>query len=356
MAVRSILDVLVGSGKITLADAAEIRREARKKSIPIEDELFARGTAEADILRAKAEALGVEVRVLGGQKVPFELLKAVPEESARHYNFVPVGFADGVLEIGMIDPDSMESKEALKFIAGRLGKPFKVFLISKSDMNMVIDEYRGIGGEVTKVLGELESAIASDIQMAPKELAASETPFVEDAPITKMVAVILRHATEGRASDVHIEPGRDKLRVRFRVDGILYNSLILPLKVHEPIVARIKVLTNMALDEKRKPQDGRFSAHIDNRDIDFRVSTFPTYFGEKVAIRILDSESGVQNFEKLGVRGSNLEAIKTGIDRPYGLILITGPTGSGKSTTLYAMLQALNKEGYNLVSLEDPVE
>lgn len=358
MAVRSILDVLVAEGAITLSQSAEIRRDARKKNVPIEDELFVRGVAENDILKAKGEALGIEVKVLGGGKVPFDILKAIPEESARHYNFVPVGVTDeGVLEIGMISPESIESKEALKFIAGRLGKPFKIYLISKGDLLAILDEYKGIGGEVTKVLGELESAISSEALTATqKQNLNPETPFIEDAPITKMVAVILRHATEGRASDVHIEPSREKLRVRFRVDGVLYNSLVLPLKVHEPIVARIKVLTNMALDEKRKPQDGRFSARIDDRDIDFRVSTFPTYFGEKVVIRILDSESGIADFEKLGVRGSNLEAIKKGLDRPYGLILITGPTGSGKSTTLYAMLQALNKEGYNLVSLEDPVE
>ena len=356
MAIRSILDILVGSGAITLADSSEIRREARKKNIPIEDELFGRGIPEADILRAKGEALGVEVRSLSGTKVPFDLLKTIPEESAKHYNFVPIGLTDGVLEIGMTAPESIESKEALKFIIGRIGKAFKVFLLSKGDLNMVLDEYKGIGGEVSHVLGELESAIASDLKSVPGVSKQVETPFIEDAPITKMVAVILRHATEGHASDVHIEPGRDSLRVRFRVDGVLYSSLVLPLKVHEQIVSRIKVLTSMQLDEKRKPQDGRFSAKIDERDIDFRVSTFPTYYGEKVAIRILDSEAGIADFTKLGVRGRNLDAIQEGLKRPYGLILITGPTGSGKSTTLYAMLQSLNKDGYNVVSLEDPVE
>jgi type IV pilus assembly protein PilB len=356
MAVRSILDILVAQGGISLEQSTEIKKEARKKSVPIEEELFARGVAESAILSAKGESLGIEVKSLGGSKVPFDLLKSIPEESARHYNFVPVGLTEGVLEIGMLAPENLESKEALKFIAGRLGKPFKIFLISKKDLQAVFDEYKGISSEVSRVMGELESAISSDTIVEQKKDVSREIPFVEDAPITKMVAVILRHATEGRASDVHIEPGRDKLRVRFRVDGTLYNSLILPLKVHEPIAARIKVLTNMQLDEKRKPQDGRFSARIDDRDIDFRVSTFPTYFGEKVVIRILDSESGIADFAKLGVRGTNLEAIKTGLDRPFGLILVTGPTGSGKSTTLYAMLQALNKEGYNLVSLEDPVE
>ena len=357
MAVKSILDVLVGEGTINLSQAGEMRREARKKSVSIEDELFSRGISEADILKAKGKAFGIPTVSLAGKKVQFDLLKAIPEESARHYKFVPFGLEEGVLNIGMVEPENIEAEEALKFIAGRLGKPFKIFLISKDDFNNILGEYRGLTGEVSKVLSELESVFISEpMSKRQEELIANQTAFVEDAPITKMVAVVLRHAIEGKASDIHIEPLRDKLRVRFRVDGILYNSLVLPLSVHEPMVARVKVLTNMLLDEKRKPQDGRFSAKVDNRDIDFRVSTFPTYFGEKVAIRILDPEVGVKNLPDLGFRGHNLEATEEGLKRPYGMILVTGPTGSGKSTTLYAMLQTLNKEGYNVVSLEDPVE
>ena len=357
MAVRSVLDVLAGDGTITLTQAAEIRREARKHGVSIEDELFTRGISEADILKARSEALGLPIVSLAGKKVEFNLLKAVPEESAKRYKFIPLSIEEGVLYVGMLEPESIEAMEALKFTAGRLGKPFKIFLVSKQDFNNVLSEYRGMTGEVSKVLGELETAIVSEAASSPRrENITAQTAFIEDAPITKMVAVILRHATEGRASDVHIEPGREKLRVRFRVDGTLYNSLILPLSVHESVVARIKVLTNMLLDERRKPQDGRFSARIDNRDIDFRVSTFPTYFGEKVAIRILDPEVGVRALSDLGFRGRNLDVTNAGLDRPFGLILVTGPTGSGKSTTLYSMLQTLNKEGWNVVSLEDPVE
>ena len=357
MSIRSVLDVLAAEGMITLTNAAEIRREARKNGVSIEDELFSRGIAEADILKARGEAFGLPIADLSEKKVEFNLLKTIPEESAKRYKFVPLGLEEGVLHVGMLQPDSIEAMEALKFIAGRLGKPFKVFLISKQDFNNVLEEYRGMTGEVSKVLGELETVIAAEAKSSPqRENIAAQAAFVEDAPIIKIVAVILRHATEGRASDIHIEPGREKLRVRFRVDGILYNSLILPLSVHEPVVARVKVLTNMLLDERRKPQDGRFSARIDNRDIDFRVSTFPTYFGEKVAIRILDPEVGIRSLSDLGFRGRNLEATTAGLERPFGLILVTGPTGSGKSTTLYAMLQTLNKEGLNVVSLEDPVE
>lgn len=361
MAAKGILDILVTSGVLKAEDAQSARKDARKKSISIEDELISRGFDEVIILKAKGEALGIPTVSLGGTKVPFDLLKSVPEDSARTYKFVPLGMEEGILVVGMIDPESISSKEALKFIASHFNQPFKIVLISNKDYNAVLDEYKGISGEVTKALGELESALLEDIPNLKaaerqKEETASQGAFTEETPITKIVAVVLKHATEGGASDVHIEPGPDQLRVRFRVDGVLYTSLLLPLKVHEPIISRVKILTNMLLDEKRRPQDGRFSARIANREIDFRVSTFPTYFGEKVAIRILDPETGIKNFDKLGLNGRNLTAVQAALARPYGLILITGPTGSGKSTTLYAMLQNLNEERWNIVSLEDPVE
>lgn len=346
---------MVAGSTITLAEAGEIRKSARSKSLSVEDELLARGIDDAKILKAKGEALDIPTASLKGAKVPFDILKSIPEESARHYQFVPIGSDGGIVHIGMVDPENIDAKEALKFIATRLNQPFKIFLISRRDLNAALEEYKGISGEVTKVLGELETAIAEEPVLS-KALERPETSFSEEAPITKMVAVILRHATEGRASDIHIEPERDKLRVRFRVDGVLYTSLFLPMKVHESIVSRIKILTNMQLDEKRKPQDGRFSAKIENREIDFRVSTFPTYFGEKVAIRILDPLTGIKTLDDLGFSADNRKILMEGLDRPYGLILITGPTGSGKSTTLYAMLQHLNKEEWNIVSLEDPIE
>src|SRR5690606_1088012 len=185
---------------------------------------------------------------------------------------------------------------------------------------------------------------------------SGKASIVEEAPVTKIVGAILQHATAGNASDIHIEPTPNKIRVRFRVDGTLYTNLFLPQTVHDAVVARIKILTNMKLDEKRKPQDGRFSAKIDNRKVDFRVSTFPTYFGEKVVLRILDPEKKLITLKSLGLDEKHLETVRRGINKPYGLILLTGPTGSGKTTTLYSMLAEMDKEKYNAVSLEDPIE
>jgi type IV pilus assembly protein PilB len=178
----------------------------------------------------------------------------------------------------------------------------------------------------------------------------------EDAPVTKIVATILRYAVDGRASDIHIEPTQNELKVRFRVDGVLHTSLRLPKSVERSVVARIKVLSSLKLDERRKPQDGRFSATVDNRRVDFRVSTFPSYHGEKVVMRILDKSHAQLKLEDLGLEPYNVEIIRNALQRPYGMIVISGPTGSGKSTTLYAMLQELDREGLNVVSLEDPVE
>ncbi|MBI2038925.1 MAG: type II/IV secretion system protein [Candidatus Niyogibacteria bacterium] len=350
----AFVDRLVERGLITERDALGVKREAADDAA-FERLLLARGVSESDVLGVKSEFYGVPAFELQGSKVNAEVLKNIPEESARHYRFIPLGIRDGVLELGMADPSNIEAREAIKFIAAKNNIPYKIYVISASDLNAVLEEYKSLGGEVTKVLSEFELAVSGEKLTIPT-LEAAENVLVEEAPVTKMVAVIIRHATEGKASDIHIEPSRDKLRVRFRVDGVLYTSLILPMAIHESLVSRIKIMTKLLLDEKRKPQDGRFSAQVDQRQIDFRVSTFPTAFGEKVAVRILDPETAILSLPELGLEGENLSAVEEALARPYGMILVTGPTGSGKTTTLYAMLQTLNRERYNIVSLEDPIE
>ncbi|MCX6723285.1 MAG: GspE/PulE family protein, partial [Candidatus Staskawiczbacteria bacterium] len=213
---------------------------------------------------------------------------------------------------------------------------------------------RDISSETKKALEGMggENRIVLD---APEKRSSSKT-ITEEAPIIKMVFVILRHAIEGNASDIHIEPSRDKLTVRFRMNGVLYPSLSLPLNVHPAVVARVKILSGLRIDESRIPQDGRFSVKINDRDVDFRVSTFPALYGEKVEIRVLDSSTGLRSFEELGMSKRSLEVIKEAISKPYGMILFTGPTGSGKTTTQYAILRVLNKDSVNIVTVEDPIE
>lgn len=356
MSDTSFIDRLVEKGVFSSDEAARVKNEAASGGASVESQLAAKKIPDEDVLAAKSETYGVPARVLGGKKITFEVLKYIPEESARHYSFVPLGVKDGVLEVGMIDPADIEGREALKFIASKTNTPFKIFVITSHDLAEVLEEYKSLGGEVTKVLSEFELALQEERPAMTAQAMVREGTFVEEAPVTKMVAVIIKHATEGRASDIHLEPVQDKLRVRFRVDGVLYTSLFLPLSMHESIISRLKIMTNMKLDEKRKPQDGRFSAKVEGRAIDFRISTLPTAFGEKVAIRILDPESTVLDLKKLGLDGRNFEAVNNALKQPYGLILLTGPTGSGKTTTLYAMLQTINNDRYNIVSLEDPIE
>ena len=305
-------------------------------------------------------AIDLPQKKLSSEKIPFDVLKYIPEESAQYYGFVPVGLTDGVLEVGILDPNNLMARDALQFIAARVNLPYKLFLIDTSDFERVIGEYKNLKGEVNKALSELDITQRDEElgeALGSKRSSVNENPnIIAEAPVTKIVAVILNHAAEGNASDIHIEPTAENIRVRFRVDGALYTSLILPKTVLEAVVARIKILTNMKLDEKRKPQDGRFSARIGGRKIDFRVSMLPTNFGEKIVIRILDQERGVLSLEGLGLSPENLETLRRVLRRPYGLILLTGPTGSGKTTTLAAMMKELDREKYNVVSLEDPIE
>ena len=315
-------------------------------------------------------------RVLGDQKIPYEILRFIPEESAEHYRIAPLSVTDDVLEVGMVDPDDIHAIDALNFIAKATGMPFKVFTISQADFDSVIKMYRGLTGEVDRAISDLETVELNkpanqrgtneesgegvldldDPTLSRPRVAAQNPNIQEDAPTIKIVSTILRYAIDGKASDIHIEPSPSGVRVRYRVDGELHTSVILPLNAHRGIIARVKVLASMRLDEQRKPQDGRFAASIDGREIDFRVSTFPSYSGEKVVIRILDRDQGFIAMDKIGLTERNLKLMRAAVARPHGLILISGPTGSGKSTTLYSMLTELDREKKNVLSLEDPIE
>ena len=316
--------------------------------------------ANDESLEDKAKRLGIDYRQAKTDDITYDILEYIPEDSALHYQVVPLSLKDGVMEVGMVDPDDIEGRNALTFIFSRLSLPFKITLISNDDFHKIVALYKGLSGEVTKALTDLDTELRQQADITVSHDGTEEedegSKIKEDAPITKIVATILRYATEGLASDVHIEPMREQVRVRFRVDGILNTSLTLPINVHSAVAARIKVLCNMKLDEKRRPQDGRFSARIDGRKIDFRVSTFPTYFGEKVVMRILDHERGIRQLKDLNMSDHVYKVITETIKKPYGLILISGPTGSGKTTTLYSMLQEVDREEKNVLSLEDPIE
>ena len=352
----NFLEELVKQGLISRDKIAEIRRRARDQfSGNIDSALLEIGVSEKALIEAKSRFYNIPFKEVDRKSVSFDLLKNIPEESVSHYQFAPIGFTDGVLEVGLTDPENIKAMDALQFISTKLNLPFKIFLISQSDFDFILSNYKGMSTQVGQAVSDIEANLSSAGDALPVTPKTGES-IIEDAPIIKIVDVAIRHALEGRASDIHIEPTDDKVKVRFRVDGLLSTTLLLPPNVLDGIVARIKILTRLRLDEKRKPQDGSFSQKVDGRKIDFRVSTFPTYYGEKVVIRILDPEQGVKTLDALGFSPEHIKLIKEGVHRPYGLILLTGPTGSGKTTTLYAMLNELDREKYNVVSLEDPVE
>jgi type IV pilus assembly protein PilB len=362
----SFISLLVQKNIIDTDTASVLEKKAVDTDQSIESLLFEQGVSHHDILATKAEYLHIDPYFLEDTVIPYEVLNYIPEDSARHYKFVPIEIKSGVLYIGIIDPNNIEARDALNFITTKNNITYKLFLMSEEDYNRAIEMYKGLTGEVNQALtdfekefgdlsAEIETSSASQDE-ADRSKGAGNVHIVEDAPVKKIVATVLRYAIEGGASDIHIEPMREKVRVRYRVDGQLNTSIELPKNIIEALVARIKILCDMKLDEKRKPQDGRFSARTDGRKIDFRVSTFPTYYGEKVVMRILDQDKGVQRLDNLGFLPDHLAMLKKALGRPYGLILISGPTGSGKTTTLYSMLMELDKETQNVLSLEDPVE
>jgi type IV pilus assembly protein PilB len=365
----SFVDQLLLKGVVSEATLPELVRLSNEKfDGNIERALLQNGVSDDQILEVKKGYFNMPVRRVDPKTVTFDILKYIPQESAKYYSIVPLSVSGGSLEVGVVDPENIQATDAVQFITSKLNMPYTISVISYGDFEKIVLNYKGLTQEVDRAVSEMDDEIGQvdtsgivvdETNPQAKLTIGEEERIVEDAPIIKIVAVIIRHAIEGNASDIHIENTGEQVKVRFRVDGVLHTSLVLPMNVYAGIVARIKILSKLRLDEKRKPQDGGFSTRIKelaNRKIDFRVSTFPTSYGEKVVMRILDSERGVKDLEALNLSPGNLALIKEAINRPYGLILITGPTGSGKSTTLYSMLNNLDREKSNAVSLEDPVE
>lgn len=295
-----------------------------------------------------------------GFSVAQDILNYIPQDSAAHYRMVPIAIEDDVLVVAASNPDDLQMRDALNFISTKNNIPFRLVYMLDSEISKVQQFYTNLAGEVGGALenieSELDAEIAANVDESLEKGGGSVDHIEEDAPVTRIVATILRYAIDGKASDIHIEPSREKVGVRFRVDGELAKSLELPRPVHQAVVARVKILASMRLDERRKPQDGRFSATFDGRKIDFRVSAFPTNFGEKIVMRILDNDKNVRRLDDTGISVETRDIIRRILKEPYGIILISGPTGSGKSTTLYGMLAELDRVGQNVLSLEDPIE
>ena len=355
-----IIQSLIKKNIITKKQGVQLKTEIKESGKTQEEAVLEKNiVAEPDLFELKSKALGIPLKETLPEEIPQDVLSVIPRESVEFYKIIPLSIKkkEGILEVGMVYPENAQAREALKFLVRQQKLKPEIFLITLSNFKNYLSKYRAPKREMEKALEKLEEEIK--VGRGEKEKVVEKIAFerlVEEAPIIKMVAVILRQAVEGKASDIHIEPARGNLKIRYRLDGILHPSLLLPLKALPAIVARIKILSGLKIDETRIPQDGRFSAKIGGKRIDFRVATFPTTLGEKVAIRVLDPEKGLKSLAELGLGGRNFEVVNKAIQKPYGMILATGPTGCGKTTTLYALLRILNKEMVNIVTLEDPVE
>lgn len=304
----------------------------------------------------KAKSLGILFLSEAPKKIKKSDLNIISEEVAQKYHMAVFERKGKTAKVAMVNPQNIEALNILRFIAEKDKLEVEIYLATSETLQEILEKYSSAEKAVEEVIQSLKEEGVEGFQIEQKEGKKQAEEIIQDAPVSKLVEVIINHAIEGRASDVHIEPMDNGCRVRFRMDGVLHSSLVLPKEVGRVVVSRIKILSNLKIDEKRKPQDGRFKIEEKGRIIDFRVSTFPVIEGEKLVIRVLDRERGVMNFDALGLIGKNFEILSNEIKNPYGIILITGPTGSGKSTTLYAFLQVLNKEERNIVTLEDPVE
>jgi len=303
----------------------------------------------------KSELLKVPYQKVDLASIDTAVLGLIPEETARTYGVAPLTKRDDLIVVGMLNPDDLKAQEALKFIAHRNRLNLGVYLIAYGDWQEIMHRYSPYRSSVESAVRALNlSPEASGRKVLHLEDDAAASG--EEAPIIRIVSDTLKEAVESRASDVHFEPQENYLRVRFRVDGDLREVAALPVAITQAIISRVKVMSSLKIDETRIPQDGRFRVRVFDHEIDFRVATFPTPLGEKVAIRVLDPSTGLRSLNQLGLTGTNLERVTAGLEKPFGMILLTGPTGSGKTTTLYALLQKLNRDAVNIVSLEDPVE
>jgi type II secretory ATPase GspE/PulE/Tfp pilus assembly ATPase PilB-like protein len=285
-------------------------------------------------------------------------LALLSQDIARNFKIVCLGKEAKFLKFGLTAPN-LKAMEVVNFLAQEQKLTPKYFIVSPSGIEKILKEYQQIEEEISSALEEKTKEEGDELiqlKSGDDETISVSGDDINSAPVAKIVSAIIRHAVEARASDIHIEPFAKESRVRYRIDGILHTSLTLPKSIHNSVIARIKVLAKLKLDESRVPQDGRVRLLVDGKDIDFRVSTLPLASSEKVVMRVLDSTKGAPALEELGFNNVCMESIQRSIKKTNGIILVSGPTGSGKSTTLYAILTILNQEGVNISTLEDPIE
>ncbi|MEK7603162.1 MAG: GspE/PulE family protein [Patescibacteria group bacterium] len=334
--------------KVSEEQITTLREQEAAEKKPLQDLVIANNLiTEKDLTKLYAAEIDVPYVELNPKEIKREVLRLIPERIAKQYGVVLYGLEeDGGKLLAMSDPDDIQ---AVNFLRKQLGEQLKVHLATNSAIQAAIDQYRGtIGSELTKVMTPEDTD--------DEEEDVDEEDLAEDSPIAQTVNLIIEYAVKASASDVHIEPRESNIVVRYRVDGILREANKLPKKVLNSLVSRIKILANLKIDERRVPQDGRFKIQVGSQVFALRVSTLPVTECEKVVMRILNESSEAATLEELGYWGSSLNSIKQAMTQPHGMILVTGPTGSGKSTSLFSILSIINKPSVNISTIEDPVE
>ena len=341
--------LLVNADRLTNEQLASLEEQRTAEKKPLQDLVIQNSIIdEKDLTKLYAEEIDIPFIELNPKEIKREVLKLIPERVARQYNVVLFGVEDDKTKLlAMEDPDDIQ---AVSFLQKQLGEDIKVHIATQSSIRTALDQYRGsMGNEITKV-------VATDEEEEAQEEEIDEQDLAEDSPIAQTVNLIIEYAIRSSASDIHIEPRENHIIVRYRVDGVLREANKLPKKVHGALVSRIKILSNLKIDERRAPQDGRFKIQVGGNMYALRVSTLPITEGEKVVMRILNEGSQAATLEELGYWGLSLDSINKSIKQPHGMILVTGPTGSGKSTSLFSVLSLLNKPAVNISTIEDPVE
>lgn len=352
---NKLLDVLRQRKLLTAAQIDQLSAQAAASGHTLPQVIRAASmVAPRELARAMADAASVPFVDLSNVKIDPEAMANVPKQAATTYRFFAFGRAGNQLLVAMDEPEDFQALEAIKFIAKKKGLSPKIHQAAKEDIDTALGGATEVQTEIGSALRDFNLELAAAKGSGDDE--ANFNRIIEAAPVTKVVAVIIRHALEGNASDIHIEPTAKELRIRYRVDGDLHTSLLLPKRIHSAVISRIKILSNLKIDESRLPQDGRFSSTMATQAYDFRVSTIPTVYGEKAVLRILDKSKGAPSFEDLGLWGEQQKVFQEHLAAPHGIILISGPTGAGKSTTLFTALHHINKPEVNISTLEDPVE
>src|SRR3989344_1846127 len=350
---------ILESKLISRSDLDSAIKKAETKKQKFGDILFSEGKiSETDLERMDALVLGIHFINLIDQKIDFAVLSLIPEPIARNYNIVAYKKSQNSLEVAMLDVDDLP---IIDFIKKRSGLKILPRLTDNSSIKSVLVQYRkSLKAEFQNIIQKesttLKTSFDEDGEKSGEKSESELKEMAEDLPVVKIVDSLIFHAILQNASDIHIEPGEKELTVRYRIDGILHDAMVLEKNAGAGITARIKVLANLKLDEKRLPQDGRFKKEQDGEKIYFRVSTLPTFYGEKTVMRLLKENNHGFSLEALGFHGEGLERIHASLTQKTGMVLATGPTGSGKTTTLYTMLDILNKPEVNISTVEDPIE